>query len=165
MTSARKSADRSDRRTRAMAGNRRQRVDTDVIIIGAGAAGLAAANVLVEGGAECIVLEARGRTGGRIATEWAPGCVTPIELGAEFIHGAAPPIPRLAERYGLRALDIAGDRFERLGTRLTPAVGMWSRIDRVLASLDPHCDPDRSLAEGLRANRSRLPAADRAMAR
>src|SRR5690348_1435776 len=72
------------------------RTDTDVIIVGAGAAGLAAANVLTEGGAECVVLEARDRTGGRIYTEWALDGVTPIELGAEFIHGVASPIHQLA---------------------------------------------------------------------
>ena len=164
MTSTRRAAARSRSGTRATAATRRQPPDTDVIIVGAGAAGLAAANVLTEGGAECVVLEARGRTGGRIHTEWAPGCAAPIELGAEFIHGSASPIQRLAERYRLRALDIAGDRFERSGTRLTVVRDMWARIDRVMRCLDPRRDPDRSLADALRASRGRLSAADRALA-
>src|SRR5690349_9489241 len=164
MTRARTPVDRSDDRMRTTAATQRQPAETDVIIVGAGAAGLAAANVLVGGGAECVVLEARDRVGGRIHTEWAPDCVAPIELGAEFIHGSAPPIQRLAERYGLRALDIAGDRFERSATRLTLTRDMWALIDRVLRCLDPHRDPDRSLADALRASRGQLSAADRALA-
>src|SRR5205809_2301940 len=62
--------------------------DYSVIIIGAGAAGLAAAGVFAAEGISAIVLEARERPGGRIFT--VPGCVEsmPVELGAEFIHGA-----------------------------------------------------------------------------
>ena len=140
-------------------------MDTDVIIVGAGVAGLAAANVLVEGGAGCVVLEARDRVGGRIHTEWADGCATPIELGAEFIHGFAAPIRLLAKRYGLRALDVAGERYERSGTRLAPARDSWARVDHVLRRLDPARDPDRSLADALRAWRGTLPAEDLAQAR
>ncbi|HEX6964147.1 MAG TPA: FAD-dependent oxidoreductase, partial [Gemmatimonadaceae bacterium] len=141
----------------------RERVDADVIIVGAGAAGLAAANVLCDGSTECIVLEARERMGGRIHTEWAPDRMMPIELGAEFVHGSAPPIQRLTERHALRVLDIAGDRFVRSGSRLRPAHDLWARIDRVLHRLDPDRDPDRSLAEALRAHRRTLSSADRTM--
>lgn len=140
-------------------------MDTDVIVVGAGAAGLAAANVLTDGGAACVVLEARRRAGGRIRTEWADDCATPIELGAEFIHGFAAPIRELAKRYDLRALDISGERFESTGTRLSPARDGWARTDRVLRRLDPARDPDRSLADALRAWHGTLPAADLAQAR
>jgi monoamine oxidase len=61
----------------------------DVIVIGAGAAGLAAAARLAEGGCSVLVLEARDRVGGRIYTRHEPGLATPIELGAEYIHGFA----------------------------------------------------------------------------
>jgi monoamine oxidase len=61
----------------------------DVIVIGAGAAGLAAAARLAEGGRSVLVLEARDRVGGRIYTRHEPGLATPIELGAEYIHGWA----------------------------------------------------------------------------
>ncbi|HWG54005.1 MAG TPA: NAD(P)/FAD-dependent oxidoreductase [Gemmatimonadaceae bacterium] len=140
-------------------------MDSDVIIVGAGAAGLAAATVLTEGGAECLVLEARGRSGGRIHTEWAPDCPTPIELGAEFIHGSALPIRRIADRHGLRAFDIAGDRFEHSGTRLTVSRDNGVRLGRVMRRLDPHRDPDRSLADALRALRGVLRPKDRVLFR
>ena len=61
----------------------------DVIVIGAGAAGLAAAAALAAAGREVLVLEARDRVGGRIWTRHEPGAYAPIELGAEFVHGHA----------------------------------------------------------------------------
>jgi monoamine oxidase len=59
----------------------------DVIVAGAGIAGLAAAERLGQAGLKVLVLEARDRIGGRILT--LPG-LTPehgIELGAEFVDG------------------------------------------------------------------------------
>ncbi len=78
---------------------------TDVIVVGAGAAGLAAARVLAEGGAEVIVLEARDRVGGRIFTERAE---TLVEHGAEFVHGRAPELWNLIEESGARAVERDG---------------------------------------------------------
>jgi monoamine oxidase len=58
----------------------------EILIIGAGAAGLAAGRKLHDAGRRILILEARNRIGGRVWTEqsFAPG---PVELGAEFIHG------------------------------------------------------------------------------
>jgi monoamine oxidase len=64
----------------------------DVLIIGAGVAGLAAANALASSGRQVTILEARDRIGGRIFT-LHPGEVNfPVELGAEFIHGRPPEL-------------------------------------------------------------------------
>jgi monoamine oxidase len=65
-------------------------VDSDVMIIGAGGAGLAAAAGLVDSGRKILILEARDRIGGRMWTRQVPGFPAPIEYGAEFIHGYAP---------------------------------------------------------------------------
>ncbi|HEV7239093.1 MAG TPA: FAD-dependent oxidoreductase [Thermoanaerobaculia bacterium] len=59
----------------------------DVVIIGAGAAGLAAARSLSGAGQRVCLIEARPRVGGRIHTLHLPDLPLPIELGAEFIHG------------------------------------------------------------------------------
>jgi monoamine oxidase len=68
---------------------------TDVVIIGAGIAGLAAANALTSAGKQVTVLEARDRIGGRIFT-LHPGEVNfPVELGAEFVHGRPPELLNL----------------------------------------------------------------------
>ncbi len=61
--------------------------DKDVIVIGAGAAGLAAARRLVDVGLEVAVLEARNRIGGRAWTiEARPGL--PVDMGCEWLHCA-----------------------------------------------------------------------------
>jgi monoamine oxidase len=62
----------------------------EVLIIGAGAAGLMAAKLLAEKGKKVIVLEARDRTGGRIHTLNNEYAFSHAELGAEFIHGNLP---------------------------------------------------------------------------
>jgi len=59
----------------------------DVIIIGAGAAGLAAAASLVRLGQRVKLIEARGRIGGRVHTLFDGQFRYPVELGAEFVHG------------------------------------------------------------------------------
>ena len=58
----------------------------DVIVIGAGAAGIAAARRLTEAGLDVVILEARNRVGGRAYTD-ETFAAHPVELGAEFIHG------------------------------------------------------------------------------
>lgn len=60
------------------------------IVIGAGTAGLSAARDLVDAGQSVIVLEARGRIGGRVWTN-RTFSYTPVEYGAEFIHGNSAP--------------------------------------------------------------------------
>src|ERR1044071_1661595 len=75
---------------------------TDVVIIGAGAAGLAAARTLSDHDIDVVVLEARERVGGRVFTHRDRGTPVPIELGAEFIHGSAP---EAAERLTLQYVE------------------------------------------------------------
>src|SRR5262245_30111985 len=55
-----------------------------VIVVGAGFAGLAAANALVNAGVEVLVLEARERIGGRAWTADVGG--VPVDLGCSWIH-------------------------------------------------------------------------------
>lgn len=67
----------------------------DVVIVGAGAAGLAAARALRDRGREVVVLEARDRIGGRAWTETID--TVPVDRGAQWIHGAhANPLTDLA---------------------------------------------------------------------
>lgn len=66
----------------------------DVIIVGAGASGLAAANALKRNGVDFTILEATDHYGGRVQknVEFAE---FPIDLGAEWIHYDAPILNRL----------------------------------------------------------------------
>ena len=73
----------------------------DIIVIGAGMAGIAAANQLNENGYDVIVLEARDRIGGRILTDQSHGGYS-LDLGASWIHGIeGNPMASLAEDYGV----------------------------------------------------------------
>ncbi len=73
----------------------------DIVILGAGIAGLAAARKLVDAGLNVILVEARNRVGGRIFTERTPTADLPIELGAEFVHGRPPELFDLIHEAGL----------------------------------------------------------------
>jgi monoamine oxidase len=84
-------------------------MNADVIVIGAGAAGLAAARALAAKSKNVVVLEARDRIGGRVWTQPVPGAQTPAELGAEFVHGPAPETMALLRAAGSRAISFEGD--------------------------------------------------------
>jgi len=71
--------------------------ETDVLIVGAGVAGLAAAAELASSGRRVTVLEARDRIGGRILTLHPDQTDFPVELGAEFVHGHPPELLRLLQ--------------------------------------------------------------------
>lgn len=71
-----------------------RRGSADVVIVGAGVAGLAAAADLERAGAEVVVLEARARAGGRIWT--SPGR-PPLERGAEFLPAQGEAARLLAD--------------------------------------------------------------------
>jgi monoamine oxidase len=80
-------------------------MDCDVVIIGAGVAGLAAAAKLVGAGKRVQCLEATGRVGGRIRTVHDPLAPVPIELGAEFVHGRSAESWNVIESAGLAAYE------------------------------------------------------------
>ena len=80
----------------------------EVLIIGAGAAGLCAAQALTAAGRKVTILEARDRLGGRIFTHSGPAQV-PIELGAEFVHGRPAEIFHLARQAGLQLQELRGE--------------------------------------------------------
>jgi monoamine oxidase len=124
--------------------------NTQVIVIGAGAAGLAAARHLHERGVDVVVVEARERIGGRVFTHRDRGTVVPIELGAEFIHGSAPELEEILTNASLASVDISGRRWQRLGGKFRPADDFWDRIDRVMSRLQELRTPDRSFESFLK---------------
>jgi monoamine oxidase len=84
-------------------------IEADAIVIGAGAAGLAAARRLAGASARVVVLEARDRVGGRVRQYPAAQLTVPPELGAEFIHGQAKETMFLMRDTGAKVLHTDGD--------------------------------------------------------
>lgn len=73
---------------------------SDVIVLGTGASGLAAADHLIRAGLRVTALEARDRVGGRVHAVPDSLTGTPLELGAEFLHGQPPSLLKLARPFG-----------------------------------------------------------------
>ena len=82
----------------------------NVVVIGAGAAGLAAAQQLAAAGHRVQVIEGRDRIGGRILTsrQWQG---LPVDLGASWIHGAEDnPLTAIADTAGIERFQMDYDR-------------------------------------------------------
>ena len=87
------------------------------VVVGAGLAGLVAADELRRGGAEVVVLEARSRVGGRVWSRELPNGAV-VAMGAEFILPGNTAIRDLVDRFGLGLWDKGmryGDRDPRGG--------------------------------------------------
>ena len=111
----------------------------EVIILGAGVAGLSAARDLTAAGARVLVLEARDRVGGRVMTHHAPE--GPVELGAEFVHGAVEETLSVAREAALplRETDRGAPRAAADGE----TADFFSAMDVVLAHASA-AGPDES---------------------
>lgn len=118
----------------------------DVIVIGAGMAGVTAARALVQSGLRVAILEARDRLGGRIYT-LRDFCAAPVEAGAEFIHGVGAKTWADVRAAGLRVRPNSHQRGAMMnlgdGSRWLPLAvlypDVWPAfgILRRLARFDP----------------------------
>lgn len=126
-----------------------QRRTVEVVVIGAGVAGLEAARILHQHDVDFVVLEARERLGGRVFTLRAPGLPVPIELGAEFVHGSAPELRDIARDAHLTVADVEGERWQSHASRLRPLDDFWKVLDVVMRRLRDR-GPDRSFEQFLK---------------
>jgi len=115
----------------------------EVLVIGGGVAGLAAAKRLSQAGVFVIVLEARDRIGGRVLTTHPPDLNVAVELGAEFVHGRPPESFDLIKQGKLTAEEVSGEPF----CSNEQAIGrcdFWERIEKVLAMMKKKASPQQS---------------------
>lgn len=101
----------------------------ETIVVGAGAAGLAAARALTDAGQRVVVLEARARIGGRVQTDYTFGPV-PVERGAEFIHGAHGETWTWLRRAGLHTLPVSTWRGRQFALDDRRRAGSWLLLAR-----------------------------------
>ncbi len=119
----------------------------DVIVLGAGVAGLTAARLLGEAGLRVLLLEARNRIGGRVWTIHSSEGV-PVELGAEFIHGRPRNIFEAARAAHLELREFTGPQWVQVDGKLQPSDNFFARVQSVMARMDSR-PPDHSFAKFL----------------
>lgn len=114
----------------------------DAIVVGAGVAGLTAADRLVASGRDVIVLEARDRVGGRTLTVDVPGVPgLRVDSGGQWVGPAQHALLAELKRFGLTTIDQAGGGHDLVSlsgrlsryTGSTPRLGALTVLDVGLA--------------------------------
>jgi len=135
----------------------------DVIVIGGGVSGLAAAGELGRRGARVLLLEARERLGGRIFTERRRGWPHPIELGAQFVHGGNRALWDLLERHGIGTTLVPGRHWNYRDGAFAE-IDATNRIAGVTGRIDPKSMARWSFAQFMRKHRADVDPVDRDLA-
>lgn len=130
------------------------RTEFDTLVIGGGFAGLAAARELARQGQRVVLLEARGRLGGRAQSVGSQSFDLPVELGAEFIHGTHNPVWEVLSEARIPVYEVT-DRHSlwthsRGRSAMMDCPDFWDRLDGVLMKARPFgriLHPDRPFLE------------------
>ena len=120
----------------------------DVIIVGAGVAGLTAAAEIGRSGHSVLVVEARSRIGGRVFTGRDSRTGAAIEFGAEFIHGLPPEIWEPLQGRNIKIAEVEGSQWCRHHGCLGKCQ-FFSDVDGILSRMVDG-SPDESFLSFLR---------------
>ena len=119
----------------------------DVIVVGAGFTGLSAATALVDQGLGVLLLEARGRVGGKVESEILPDG-TRIDTGGQFFCRDMTELTGLIEKNGRSPVmtHYDGDTIYRPAVSAEQGYARWRGVDALrdrMIATDPN---DPSLA-------------------
>jgi monoamine oxidase len=106
--------------------------DVDVVVVGAGLAGLAAAHELVTGGASVLVLDARERVGGRVLNHRL-NTGEDVEIGGQWVGPTQDRILAMAERLGVATFPTFS-----MGSNLLSYRGRVRRYKGIVPKVPPH---------------------------
>ena len=130
-----------------------ERIDTDVVIVGAGAAGLTVATKLVDAGRSVVVLEARDRVGGRLWTDTIEGAM--LEIGGQWVSPDQDALIETLDDLGLETYSryregqnvyidkdgvrrlFEGEIFPVPAKTEGEIVGLIEKLDELVAQIDP----------------------------
>ena len=131
-----------------------ERIDCDVVIVGAGASGLTAATELKKAGRSVVVLEARDRVGGRLWTDDIDGAM--LEIGGQWVSPDQDALIETLDELGLETyqryregenvyIGADGERTRFDGRHLPGAArdraarssSLIEKLDALVAEIDP----------------------------
>ena len=130
----------------------------EIIIVGAGVAGLAAADALTQAGVAVTVLEARARAGGRVHTINSQAGNLVIELGAEFVHGAKNALWPILRNARLETTEVVDRHWVFSYGALAEDKSFWQKIEQVISKI-PSCGRDQDLCSFLQQHERLSPSA------
>ncbi|MEP6707990.1 MAG: NAD(P)/FAD-dependent oxidoreductase [Pyrinomonadaceae bacterium] len=122
--------------------------NNSVLIVGAGAAGLAAARDLASAGLPVTVIEARDRIGGRVHTIHDESLNLAVELGAEFIHGKHPALFKLLDSSSTTFSDVTDRHWYFENGVLSRSHDFWNKLTALFDLMSKE-KPDQTFAKFL----------------